>query len=266
MLERRSWPVMGTFASLVTADVSNAEIAEATASKVLTDLEMQFSSYRVDSEVSRFNRGEVTEPSERLREVLAACSWLNEESGGVFDVHHAGSPSAVDVAGYVKGWAVDLAADALDAAGVEHYALGVGGDWRVRGGHPEGRPWHLAVTDPADRSRARSAVSLVTGALATSGIYERGQHIALPADSAVMSPQDPSRQAASFTVTGPLLRWADAFATIGFAMGEEGLGWVDRYSGYHGAIITADDRMTAAEGFPAASHAEFPDLAFPYST
>lgn len=265
MLERRAWSVMGTWASLVAADVSSAEIAEAAASTVLAQLEMQFSSYRKDSEVSRFNRGELTEPSERLREVLAACSWLKEESGGVFDVHHAGSPTAVDVAGYVKGWAVELAADALDAAGIEHYALGVGGDWRVRGGHPDGRPWQLAIVDPTDRTRARSVVSLTTGALATSGAYERGAHIVVPAGTASKREGPPGLRAASFSVTGPLLRWADAFATIGFAMGEEGLAWVDNYADYHGAIIVQGDRMSAADGFPVAAHAEFPDLAFPYS-
>lgn len=264
MLQRRAWPVMGTWASLVAADSDQASAAQAVAGEVLADIEAQFSSYRADSEISRFNRGEVAEPSKRLREVLAACSWLKDESGGIFDVHHAGSPGAADVAGYVKGWAVDLAADALENAGIEHYALGVGGDWRVHGGHPEGRPWHLAIVDPADRTQARSAVELTTGALATSGTYERGQHIVVPGGAAASSPAEPDRQTTSFSVAGPLLRWADAFATIGFAMGLEGLGWVDRYAGYHGAIVAADGQMVASDCFPVATLAKFPDLAAPY--
>lgn len=262
MLQRRAWPVMGTWASLVAADSHDAAVGQELAGRVLADLEAQFSSYRPDSEVSRFNRGEVAEPSEQLREVLAACSWLKDESVGIFDVRHAGSPGEVDVAGYVKGWAVDQAADALDAAGIEHYALGVGGDWRVRGGHPDGRPWHLAIVDPTDRTRVRTSVSIITGALATSGTYERGQHISVPTNAAV---PEAAQKTVSFSVTGPLLRWADAFATIGFAMGVEGLGWVDRFAGYHGALVMADGQMTAADDFPASSHAQFPDLAFPYS-
>lgn len=261
MLKRRAWPVMGTWASLAATDAHDAAVGQRVAGAKLAAIEAQFSSYRLDSEISRFNRGEVNDPSTQLREVLAACSWLQEESGGVFDVRAAGGPAGVDVAGYVKGWAVDLAADALNAEGIEHYALGVGGDWRVRGGHPDGRPWHLGIVDPQDPTGSRSAVSITTGALATSGTYERGQHIVRPRGAKV---QGSHTRTASFSVAGPLLRWADAFATIGYVMGDEGLAWVDQFAGYHGAVIAANGEMVAANGFPAAAYARLPDLAHPY--
>jgi len=247
---------MGTWASLVAADDAAADVGQELAQAVLADVDRRFSSYRPDSEISRFNRGEVADPSPQLREVLAACDWLGEESDGFFDIALPDG-QGVDVAGYVKGWAGDLAAEALSAGGLGQFALGIGGDWRVHGGHPDGRPWHLAVLDPTDRTRIRATVALIDGALATSGTYERGDHI--------RTYRIAGQRVGSFTVAGPLLRWADAFATVGYARGDEGLAWVDRFAGYHGAIIAEDGRMSAAEGFPVGVSAGFPELAHPYS-
>ena len=45
---------------------------------------------------------------------------------------------------------------------------------------------------------------------------------------------------ASFTVCGPSLTWADAYATAAFVMGEEGLEWVHRFDGYTALGIRPD--------------------------
>lgn len=247
---------MGTVASLVAADAQQAAAAVQVAIDVLNAADLQFSSYRPDSELSRFNRGEVA-PSDRLREVLAACDWLSQESDGRFNTQHAGSPEAIDVAGYVKGWAVDQAAQAVTQIGITQFALGVGGDWCLRGGHPDGRPWRWAVLDPATNDRGRAVVAVQDGAIATSGTYERGAHLHGSA---------PGSSVASFTVVGPQLRWADAFATIGYVMGGEGMSWVSRYQGYSAALIEANGTMIADETFPLVAGSDFPDVSAPYLT
>lgn len=256
MTVRRAWEVMGTWASLVAADDEQAEVAQVAAAQVLDEVDQRFSSYRTDSEVSRFNRGEVPQPSGSLREVLAACAWLAEESAGVFSARHSGSGGSFDVAGYVKGWAVDLAATELDRLGIEHYAIGVGGDWRLRGGHPQGRPWRWSVLDPQDRSKPRALLDIRDGAVATSGNYERGRH--LYADDEVAA------EVESFTVVGPALRWADAFATTGYLMGLQGLEWVAGFEGYTGAVIAPGGAMIADDAFPLTIGSEFPAVAAPY--
>ncbi|CAB4983859.1 unannotated protein [freshwater metagenome] len=47
----------------------------------------------------------------------------------------------------------------------------------------------------------------------------------------------------SFTVTGPEIATADAYATIGFAMGEQGIEWVAAHEGYSSLVIRADGRI-----------------------
>lgn len=261
MVNRSAWQVMGTWASLVTADADTTAIAQAVAAAELRAADCQFSSYKHDSELNRFNCGQVAEPSLELREVLSACSWLEQESSGVFTTRHSGSPDEHDVAGYVKGWAVDKATSALDRLGIERFALGVGGDWRFRGGHPDERPWRWAVLDPHQRDRPRAVISMWDGAIATSGTYERGDH--LHCGRSTSAPPVGS-QMASFTVVGPELKWADAFATIGFLKGAEGLGWVSGYDGYSAAFIDSHGTMLADHKFPVVAGSGFPDHKAPY--
>ena len=41
-------------------------------------------------------------------------------------------------------------------------------------------------------------------------------------------------------MTGPDIAEADAYATIGFAMGEDGIAWVARHDGYRSLAVRAD--------------------------
>jgi thiamine biosynthesis lipoprotein len=250
--QRRNWSVMGTRASLMidcTAD--EADCAAREVASVLAAIEHRMSSYRPDSEVSALaadllgRTGSAASPppvADDLREVLAACSWLESASDGLFSMYPRGRDRPLDVAGFVKGWAVDRAAEVLLSAGFEHWALGVGGDWRCHGGHPSGRSWRFGILDPTTRRRARAVVTLRTGAIATSGRYERGDHVVAPAAT---ESRAAAASAQSFTVTGPQLAWADAFATVGLLLAEGGLGWVAGFEGYAGAVITSTGDMFA---------------------
>lgn len=257
---RRNWPSMGSQASLMlagTRTASEVAAAERLAADVLDDLEERFSSYRAESELSRFAAGEVDQPSGQLRRALAACQWLSDVSGGVFTTT---TTHTYDLAGYVKGWVIQQAVEALAEAGFENLALGVGGDWQVHGSGPQFRPWRFGVVDPSNTARVR-AVAVVAGALATSGTYERGEHLTRASGTAS------GVSTASFTVAGPKLEWADAFATIGYLKGEEGLAWVAQFPGYSGAIIRVDGSMVADDAFPLATGTapQFPVIAAPYA-
>ena len=59
--------------------------------------------------------------------------------------------------------------------------------------------------------------------------------------------------AASFSVVGPRLAWADAFATVGLLKGTGGIEWVAGFAGYAGAVVLADGAMYAADEFPLAA-------------
>ena len=80
-----------------------------------------FSPYRDDSDVSRFGRGAVPleECAPELAEVLQACAAISARSDGYFTTTPGGR---FDPSGYVKGWAVERAAEMLTAAGSAEHA------------------------------------------------------------------------------------------------------------------------------------------------
>jgi thiamine biosynthesis lipoprotein len=81
------------------------------------------------------------------------------------------------------------------------------------------------------------------GAVATSGTYERGEHVLDPHTGA------PARGAVSATVCGPDLAVADALATGLVAAGEAGFEPVRR-AGYEALIVQPDGATAHTDGFP----------------
>lgn len=79
----------------------------------------------------------------------------------------------IDFGGFVKEYAADCAAAIALQAGVAHGLVELGGDIRVIGPHPDGRPWSVGIRHPRLPGQVWATVSLAQGALASSGDYER---------------------------------------------------------------------------------------------
>lgn len=218
---RRVEEVMGIPVSVdarqVEPDLAEAALDDAFA--VLRAADLRFSTYRPDSELSRLDRGELTddELSDDMHEVLAIAARAREGSGGVFDVR---TPEGrLDTNGVVKGWAAQRAADVLVAAGLRDFCLNAGGDIVARGGPEPGEPWQVAVRDPGDPQKVLAVLTVRDGAVATSGTYERGAHVW---DGRTGSRDVPFVAA---TVVAADLTVADVLATTVLAMGEDGPQW-----------------------------------------
>jgi FAD:protein FMN transferase len=198
-----------------------------------------FSTYRDDSEISRIRRGElaVEDASDEVQQVLCRCTELREETSGFFDIAAVdGDPS-----GFVKGWSVDEAAAILDRAGLAEYAINAGGDIRTRG------RWTIGIQHPLEPQSIAKVVEGDDLAVATSGAYERGEHVLDPHTGAAPD------GVLSVTITGPELATADAYATAAFAMGaRRAPGWTARLRGYEAMTILADGRVLATPNFPSA--------------
>jgi thiamine biosynthesis lipoprotein len=202
----------------------------------LRDVEARFSPFRTDSEISRLGRGEVDEAacSPDVRRVLAMCDNLRLTSDGFFDVRQTGRDGGLDPSGLVKGWAIEEAALMLEGAGARTFAMNAGGDVVVRGEPEPGRPWRVGIRHPDRADRLAAVLGARDCAVATSGAYERGDHIRDPRTGT------PARGLLSLTVVGPSLAYADAYATAAFAMGRNGIAWTARHPGYGVYAITAD--------------------------
>ena len=236
--------VIDVYATTGRADAALAgQLADAVA--ILHRADEMFSTWRPDSPVSRLRRGEITPaqvPAE-VADVLARCAVARDVSGGWFDPW--AMPGGFDPTGYVKGWAAQQALAAFTAPGLCGVLVNAAGDIASTGGPAPGRPFRVGITDPLAPRQLAGVVEL-TGAIATSGTYERGSHLVDPHTG------QPTARAASASVTGPDLGLADALATALAVAGQPGLDLVAPLAGYEALIIAADGRHHRTERFPIA--------------
>jgi thiamine biosynthesis lipoprotein len=202
-----------------------------------------FSTWRPDTEIMRIGRGELAPAaaSSEVREVLALSDAVRDETGGAFDIAVGARPGVppapgrapLDPSGIVKGWAVERAATILRDAGAGCYMINAGGDVVTRGAPAGSDGWRIGIQHPWDRDRVAAVVRARDQAVATSGRYERGDHVLDPRTGA------PARGFASATVVGPDLAIADAYATAVIVLGPaRGLQWIATHAGYEAMAIT----------------------------
>jgi thiamine biosynthesis lipoprotein len=227
---------MGTAISLDIADpLPAAELSRLTDDTFgwLRTVDARFSTYRSDSEVSRVDRGELAadDCGPDMRHVLDECARLWKFTNGFFDAYASGR---FDPSGYVKGWSVQVASDRLVARGAANHCLNAGGDICARGRHASGRPWRIGVLHPERPADLAWTLELTDTAVATSGTYERGNHVVNPFTGAGAT------ELRSVSVVGADLALADAYATAAMAMGRAGIDWLAALPGHRAAVITAN--------------------------
>jgi FAD:protein FMN transferase len=232
--------VMGTTVSIDLREPFVAPEAVEAAIAWFHDVDERFSPYRPGSEVSRVASGELAfeDASPDVRAMFTLADDLRDRTGGFFDPRAHRADGRPDPTGVVKGWATDEALAMLRLAGARNVCIVAGGDIVAAGESEPGLPWRIGIRHPDREDRVAGVLRVRDLAVATSGLYERGDHIVDPHTGLVPS------GLRSLTVVGPTLAIADAYATAGFAMGEEGIGWVARQPGFGAVGITAADRVT----------------------
>jgi thiamine biosynthesis lipoprotein len=131
----------------------------------------------------------------------------------------------LDLSSVAKGYAVDCLALRLEALGLRHYLVEVGGELRGAGVKPDGQPWWVeleGVPDTAGSPVPQSVVALHGLAVATSGDYRRYFHHARQRASHTLDPRTGypiANNIASVTVLAPTGMAADALSTALTVMG-----------------------------------------------
>jgi thiamine biosynthesis lipoprotein ApbE len=130
------------------------------------------------SEISLLERSGGTGVSHELNEVLEAYDYWERKSNGVFSIRPGGAEAPRNVDALGKAYIIDRAAAAALQAfpAIDALLLNVGGDlvtW--------GQPAQIAVADPGawyDNASPVTTLNVRNGAVATSGTYARGAHLA----------------------------------------------------------------------------------------
>jgi thiamine biosynthesis lipoprotein len=223
------------------------EIARALddAALLLHEADDVFSTWQPHSPLSRLRRGEIDldEVPREVAEVLDACRIARRLSQHWFDPWSM--PGGVDPTGLVKGWAGQRALNSLRGRGLSGALVNAAGDVASFGGPAGTAAFRIGVASPVN-PRQLAWVVESPGAVATSGTYERGNHLINPfTGDAAMT--------ASATVTGPDLALADALATALALAGPAGLAFVRRIGGYEGLVIDTTGATHLSDGFPTAA-------------
>ncbi len=149
-----------------------------------------------------------------------------------------------DPAGLVKGWALSNAADLLCDSGCDDFYVEAGGDFQAMGLNPEGEPWRVGIRNPFDTDEIVKVLAVSNCGVATSGTYIRGQHIYDPISGGL-----PDSEILSITVIGPNIYEADCYATAAFAMGREGIRFIQSLDGFEGYMIDRNQQATFTSAF-----------------
>jgi thiamine biosynthesis lipoprotein len=231
----------------VTVEIVDSQATEkdlAIAYDYFTAVDERFSTYKTSSEISKINSGEITPEnySTEMKEIFALAQQTKEQSDGFFDIKHNG---IYDPSGIVKGWAINNAAKLLAEKGFENFYVEAGGDIQVRGLNHEGRPWRVGIRNPFNQNEIIKAVELKENkGMATSGNYIRGDHIYNPHASAEII-----KDIVSLTVIAANVYEADRFATAVFAMGADGINFIEKLSGLEGYLVDKNGIATYTSGF-----------------
>ena len=201
-----------------------------------------FSTYKSNSEIERINRGEISvaQTSDEMKKILDLCEQTKSESDDYFNININGK---LDPSGLVKGYAINEAANLLGNFGYKNYFVDIGGDVQATGLNGDKKPWAIGIRNPFNQNEIIKVVHISNRGVATSGTYIRGNHIFNPIK------KKPATEIVSVTVIGPNIYEADRFATPTFAMGLEGINWLERKPGLEGYLITHDRKAIFTSGF-----------------
>jgi len=237
--------LMGMPVTVDIAGVSGATLVDAVFD-YFEHIDRRFSTYRTDSEISAINRGDlpIRDWSAEMMEVMALAAQTKSQTDGYFDIRKP--DGSLDPSGIVKGWAIRNAAGIVRQAGVGDFFIEAGGDIQSCGRNASGLDWSVGIRNPFNAEEIIKIVYPRGHGVATSGTYVRGQHIYNP-----LGAGDPITEIVSLTVIGSDVFEADRFATAAFAMGREGIFFLEQALGLEGYVVDSNSRATPTSGFGA---------------
>ena len=158
---------------------------------------------------------------EELAAVLPLIAW-HEVEWSERRVRLPRAGMEIDFGGIGKEYAADRVATILMGQGMRHGFVNLGGDIRAIGAQPDGTPWRAGVRHPRVAGVAVAAFDLTTGALATSGDYERYFDLDGRRYCHILNPRTgmPVTHWQAVSVAAPLCVVAGSCATIAMLRGE----------------------------------------------
>lgn len=206
------------------------------------DIDNRFSTYKQDSEITKINNGlPKTKWSAEMKSIFELCEQTRKDTKGYFNIKHQ---DKYDPSGLVKGWSVANAANLLLLNNISNFYIEAGGDIQAHGHDEQYNPWRIGIRNPFNLDEIIKTIRVSTEGVATSGTYIRGQHIYNP-----FHPETVIEDVKSLTVIATNVYEADRYATAAFAMGEEGIGFIETIPKLEAYMVTKNKIATLTSGF-----------------
>lgn len=134
----------------------------------------------------------------------------------------------LDFGGIVKEYAADRAVSLCWAEDIRHGFVNLGGDIKVIGPRPEQQPWCIGIRDPQKPTATLRNVFLRSGAIASSGDYERCIRIDNKRYAHVLNPYTgwPVQYLSAVSVVAEFCVLAGSVATIAMLKADAGPQWL----------------------------------------
>ncbi len=141
----------------------------------------------------------------------------------------------LDFGGIGKEYAVDRAAAICREHGIEHGLIDLGGDVKIIGPHADGRPWSVGLRHPRKSGALLTTIMVYSGAIASSGDYERCIVVKGQRYSHVLNPKTgwPVNGLVGVTVLADHCVIAGSACTIAMLMENRGKQWLDELGLQH---------------------------------
>lgn len=203
----------------------------------LEEINSVYSPYISTSDLSRLWSGEIDlkHQSDEFKNIYKECIRYEKITKGYFSAFFE---KRYNPTGYVKGWAASEAGKKLEQQAIYDYCVNLSGDMKLSSSGT--KIWKISIKDPFKDKSQIAILAIKNGSIATSGNYERGNHIINP-----KNPELPS-DLVSVSVVGEDIITADVLATALFVMGsKKAKMFINKFSGYEALFIKKDGRIEA---------------------
>ena len=156
--------------------------------------------------------------------------------------------------GIAKGYIIDCGAETLQRHGIKHALINAGGDIRAIGGKESKTPWKVAIQNPEKEGPYVDTITMVNGAIATSGNYE----IYFDEEKLYHHIVDPKTgrsplQSASVTVMASNVMDADGLSTAVFVLEPAaGKRFIENMPKTECLILNSAEKKIMSSGWPSA--------------
>ncbi len=151
-----------------------------------------------------------------------------------------------------EGYAADRCKAMMLAKGIKAGIVNGSGDMNTWGKQPNGQDWKIGITNPFKKNELFAVIPLKSGAVTTSGSYQKFVEFNGKRYSHIINPKTgyPATGLCSVTVLGPSAETANGLSTSIMVLGKvDGLALLQHYPQYQCIMITDNGQVITSPNF-----------------